>query len=72
MVIMEKGLETTAGKVGNTGKQLNDLGIQWRNADGTMMNSTQLLQSAADWLELHSPVFRYYLAFRTPYLENIL
>ena len=49
MMIMEKGLVTTAGKVGNTGKELNDLGIQWRNTDGTMMDSTQLLQSVADW-----------------------
>lgn len=49
MMLMEKGLETSALKIGTTGKMLTDLGISWKNANGTMMDSTTLLQSVADW-----------------------
>ena len=49
MMMLEKGLQTTKGTMGNTAKQLADLGINYKNANGTMMDSVQLLQSVADW-----------------------
>ena len=49
MMMFDKGLQTTKGTMGNSAKQLEDLGINYKNANGTMMTSTELLQSVADW-----------------------
>jgi hypothetical protein len=49
MMMFEKGLQSTNGKMGVSAKQLADLGINYKNANGTMMTSTELLQSVADW-----------------------
>jgi hypothetical protein len=49
MLRLDKGLETANGKEGASAKILDDLGIKWKNANGTMMDSTALLQSVADW-----------------------
>jgi hypothetical protein len=48
MILLAKGLELSGDKAGNSAKELDKLGIAYRNADGTLMDSTQLLQSIAD------------------------
>jgi hypothetical protein len=48
MMLLEKGLEGVGGKLGTSGKELENLHIAFRNADGTFMDSTELLQSIAD------------------------
>ena len=49
MMMFDKGLKTTNGSMGGSAKTLTDLGIQYKNANGTMMDSVTLLQSVADW-----------------------
>ena len=46
---LDKGLLSANGKEGASAKILDDLGIKWKTANGTMMDSTDLLQSVADW-----------------------
>ena len=49
MMMLEKGLVTATGKIGASGTELKNLGINYKNANGTLMDSTTLLQSVADW-----------------------
>jgi hypothetical protein len=48
VILLAKGLETSGDKAGNSAKELTNLHIAFRNADGTFMESTELLQSIAD------------------------
>jgi hypothetical protein len=50
--LMGKNLELVNGKEGNAAKEMDNLHITYRNADGTFLDSTVIFQNVADKLSL--------------------
>ena len=48
--LMSKNLELVSGKEGNAAKEMDNMHITYRNADGTLMDSTVIFQNIADKL----------------------